>query len=224
MLLPSNNARKPVFRFAVVVGAALMLGACLPSLTPDPPESLLTLEPLVTAPAGQSFETDSDNSTPTIAVYTPSTPAKLDVLRIPVAVNDFEIAYLQDAVWVEKPSRLFRRLLGETLRAKGTALVLDGDENPVVATQRLRGTLLDMGYDAPSSSVVVRFDAVRIGADGVTQTRRFEARESGILPETAAIGPALNRTANSVAGQVVEWLEGASITPDAPPIMDESSN
>lgn len=221
MVQSSDIVGKCVFRASILAGAVLALGGCSLNLTPEPPESLLTLEPVVSVPAGESVLTGSESGVPTIAVYTPSTPAKLDVLRIPVAVNDFEIAYLQDAVWVEKPSRLFRRLLGETLRARGTAMVLDGDENPVIPAQRLRGTLLDMGYDAPSSSVVVRFDAVRTYADGAVETRRFEARESGIAPETLAIGPALNRAANIVANDVAAWMVNESIRPSAPPVMEE---
>lgn len=202
--------------------AAFALGGCSLSLTPEPPERLLTLESTASAPVGSSAQTGGDGGAPTVAIYTPTTPAKLDVLRVPVAVSETEIAYLQEAFWVEKPSRLFRRLLGETLRAQGTVLVLDGDENPVIASQRLRGTLLDMGYDAQTSSVVVRFDAVRSSASGkVLETRRFEARESAILPEVAAIAPALNRAANVVAGDVAEWMSRAPIEPSAPPIMDE---
>lgn len=199
--------------------AALSLGGCLPSLTPDPPESLLTLQSLNVAPAGTSLQTGTAGGAPTLAVYTPSTPAKLDVLRVPVSVNETEIAYLQDTVWVEKPSRLFRRLLAETLRAKGTAFIVDGDSNPVLPDRRLTGSLLDLGYDAPTSTVVARFDAVRSTAVGeVVETRRFEAVETGIAPEAELIGPALNRVANTVANDVADWMAGA---PAVPPIMRE---
>ena len=138
------------------------------------------------------------------------TPAKLDVTRVPVDITDTEIAYLQDAFWVEKPARLFRRLLGETLRARGGLLVLDSDDLPLLAAQSLRGTLVEMGYDAGSSSVMIRFDAIRTMEDGTVMSRRFEASESGVLPEAGSVGPALNRAANTLAGEVADWMaEGA---------------
>ncbi len=197
---------------------ALALSACVSFGGVEPPESLLTLNSTAVAPAGTSASTGVSEDDGAIAVLTPETPAKLNVLRVPVTVSETEIAYLQEAVWVEKPARLFRRLLGETLRARGTALVLDRDDTPKLAAQTLRGTLFDLGYDAQSSSVVVRFDAIRTSAAGVVETRRFEASESGVLPETAFVGPALNRAANTVAGEVADWMARAPIQPSAPPI------
>lgn len=180
----------------------LALSGCI-SLGGDPPASLLTLSPAATAPAGPGMGTAG--AQPAIAVLAIDTPAKLDVLRVPVAVTDTEIAYLQEAYWVEKPARLFRRLVGETIRARGQALVIDGDTATTLATVTLRGTLIDMGYDAATSSAVVRFDAVRTDGEGKVTTRRFEARESGVLPEARAVGAALNAAANRVAGEVADW-------------------
>ena len=69
---------------------------------------------------------------------------------------------------------------------------------------RLGGRLLDMGYDAGSQSVVVRFDAIR-SAGGTLSTKRFESVIPGIAAEPEQIGPALNRAANQVAAQVADW-------------------
>jgi cholesterol transport system auxiliary component len=87
--------------------------------------------------------------------------------------------------------------------------VIDNDDTPILADVTLRGTLLEMGYDARSSSVVVRFDAVRTMAGGTAVSRRFEARESGVAPEAAAVGPALNRAANTVAEDIAVWIAAA---------------
>ena len=197
------NKRMPML---AVAAASLALAGCVSFGAGEPPESLLTLTSTATAPAGSGAVTGSEGDAGAIKVLTPETPAKLDVVRVPVQVSDTNVAYLQEAVWIEKPSRLFRRLLGETLRTRGAALVLDTDDTPVLATQTLRGTLLDMTYDAPTSSVIVRFDAVRTTDDGKPESRSFEARESGILPEAVDVGPALNRAANTVAGEVAEWM------------------
>jgi cholesterol transport system auxiliary component len=187
-----------------LLALALALPGCI-SLGGPPPASLLTLSAATPAPAGSGAAAAANR--PVIAVLALDTPAKLDVLRVPVTVSPTELAYLQEAFWVEKPARLFRHLLGETLRARSgdKALVLDGDETVALATTSLRGTLIDMGYDAPSSSVVVRFDAIRVDKEGNAMTRRFEARESGVPAEARAVGAALNRAANSVAGDVAVW-------------------
>jgi cholesterol transport system auxiliary component len=181
----------------------LVLPGCI-SLGGEPPESLLTLSPEASVPTGPGAGSSTER--PVIAVLTIDTPAKLDVLRVPVAVSDTELAYLQEAFWVEKPARLFRRLVGETIRARGQAMVVDGDNTATLATVTLRGTLIDMGYDAASASAVVRFDAVRIDDQGKVATRRFEARESGVVAESRAVGAALNVAANRVAAEVADWV------------------
>ena len=182
---------------------ALALPGCI-SLGGEPPESLLTLSPAARAPAGPGVAADANR--PVIAVLPFDTPAKLDVLRVPVAVSDTELAYLQEAFWVEKPARLFRQLVGETIRAKGAAMVVDGNEIASMPTVTLQGTLLDMGFDAATSEAVVRFDAVRIAKDGAVATRRFEAREGGVTPDARSVGAGLNAAANKVAADVAEWV------------------
>ncbi|MEO0698392.1 MAG: ABC-type transport auxiliary lipoprotein family protein [Pseudomonadota bacterium] len=183
------------------------------SLGAEVPESLLTLTPTSTAPVGASAEAGGERMAQAIAVLTPEVPAKLDVLRVPVNVSDTEVAYLQEAFWVEKPARLFRRVLGESLRAQGgitlgetAPLVLDSDDTPLRAGTFLRGTLSELSYDAQTGAVVVRYDAIRSDAKGNATTRRFEARESGVEADASAIGPALNRAANTVADEVAQWM------------------
>ncbi|MGB3711323.1 MAG: ABC-type transport auxiliary lipoprotein family protein [Erythrobacter sp.] len=196
--------RNAEFSGRMAMGAAVLLGlaGCI-SIGGETPESLITLTPV--DPVNQSV-TPTSGTAGAIAVLTPETAAMLDVTRVPVQVNDTKIAYLTEAFWVEKPARLFRRLLGETLRRRGDVLILDNDDVTQLATQYVRGSLLDMTYDAPSSSVVVRFDAMRTDEEGEVVTRRFEARESGVLPEAEFVGPALNRAANQVAGDVADWV------------------
>ena len=211
-------------RTSAVGIAALALSGCVSFGATAPPDSLLTLNATAVAPAGSSASTGVSEEDGAIAVLTPETPAKLNVLRVPVTVSATEIAYLQEAVWVEKPARLFRRMLGETLRARGNTLVLDSDDTPKLASQTLRGTLYDLGYDAQTSSVIVRYDAIRTSAAGVVESRRFEASESGVLPDATSVGPALNRVANTVAGEVADWMARAPIAPiqpTAPPIAAE---
>ena len=167
---------------------ALTLAGCV-SLSPDPPESLLTLTPTRAAPAGA---TTAGEAATALAVIVPDTDQRLNVVRVPVQTSDSTLAYLQDAVWVEKPARLFQQLLSETIRAGGSRLVVaEGD----------------LGYDAATGSVVVRYDAVLQTPDGRVQSRRFESRVPGVEPEAGAVGPALNDAANQVAGEVADWVD-----------------
>ncbi|KPP88100.1 ABC-type transport auxiliary lipoprotein family protein [Erythrobacter sp. HL-111] len=205
MLRPLSPARPPLLA-AAAAALVLALAGCVSLGGGEPPESLLTLHSTASAPEGAGARAGAGAGAGAILVMTPEAPAKLDVLRVPVAVSETEIAYLREAYWVEKPARLFRRLLGETLRTRTDALVIDSDDTPTEPRVKLRGTLIDMGYDASARAAVVRFDAVRTDIDGGAVSRRFEAIESGVEAEAAAVGPALNRAANRVAADIADWV------------------
>lgn len=191
-------------RVAGAAGLALALAGCL-SLGSEPPPSLLTLSADATVPSGAVVQ---GNVAGAIAVLEPGAPQSINVTRVPVQVNDAEIAYLQDAVWVEKPARLFQRLLAETIRARTGRLVIDAETASLGAATRLQGSLGAFGYDARTSSVVVRYDAVRTGAGDSVETRRFEAVVPGVPAEAGPVGRALNEAANRVAGEVAAWVSG----------------
>lgn len=191
-------------KVASTAGLALALAGCL-SLGSEPPPSLLTLSADATAPGGGVVQ---GNVASAIAVLEPGAPQSINLTRVPVQVNDAEIAYLQDAVWVEKPARLFQRLLAETIRARTGRLVIDAETASLGAATRLQGSLGAFGYDARTSSVVVRYDAVRTGAGDSVETRRFEAVVPGVPAEATPVGRALNEAANRVAGEVAAWVSG----------------
>lgn len=196
-----------LLRIGTAIVLPLILSACV-SLGGGSggkgPASLLTLTPVASAPAGSMA---SATAAQAIMVMEPETDAHLAVLRIPVQVDDASIAYLQGATWAERPARLFRGLLAETLRAKTGRLVVEDSQSSVPVTgTRLSGRLITMGYDARSRSVVVRYDAMKTGPKGELLTKRFENVVPGVAPLAADVGPALNRAANDVARQVAEWL------------------
>jgi cholesterol transport system auxiliary component len=190
-------------------GATLLALAALASLSgcisfgADAPDQLLTLTPATSLPAGSAREGDL---TTALAIQAPSVAQRLNVTRIPVTTSDSTLAYLPDAVWVEKPAQLFRNVLAETIRARGSRLVVDGAALEYGAATQLMGELVEMGYDAPRSSVVVRYDAVLTLPDGTVRTQRFEHSISGVLPEANAVSAALNTAANRVAGEVADWV------------------
>ena len=181
---------------------AIPLAGCL-SLGADPPPSLLTLTAASAAPAGA---TTTGQAASALAVLQPNTEQRLNVTRVPVQTSDSTLAYLKDAVWVEKPARLFQNLVVETIRAKGNRLVVREGDLGYTAVTTLSGQLLDMGYDTATGSVVVRYDGVLQQPGGEVRTRRFESRVAGVAADAAAVGPALNQAANQVAAEVAEWV------------------
>ena len=183
------------------VAMAMPLAGCI-SLGGETPEQLLTLTPARSAPAG--FATTGPANV-ALAVLEPSTSQRLNVNRVPVQTSDSSLAYLQDAVWVEKPARLFQNLVAETIRARGNRLVIREGDLGQSAVTSLSGQLLDMGYDVASGSVVVRYDGVLQTPDGQVRTRRFESRVPAAA-DAISVAPALNQAANQVADEVAEWV------------------
>jgi cholesterol transport system auxiliary component len=189
-------------KIASALSASLLLAGCI-SFGAKPPESLLSLTPARSVAPGTAINGDVAQA---IAVLVPDAPARLDVTRVPVQVDDTQVAYVKDAVWVDKPARLFRRLLGETIRAKTGRLVIDNDDAALTPKNQLRGTLVDFGYDARTSSVVVTYDAIRDVNGTQVMTRRFSATVPGVVAEAAPVGAALNLAANQVANEVADWV------------------
>lgn len=193
---------KPVFGALL---PALVLTACVSiGGGGEAPDQLLTLTSASNAPAGTTAEGDMSTA---LSVTELSVPQYLNVARIPVQVNGSSLAYLQDAFWVEKPARLFQRVLSETIRAGGTRMVLSGGELEYAAQTQLGGELAAMDYNPTSRSVIVRYDAVLRLPDGNVRTQRFESEVTGIAPDALSVGPAMNRAANDVATQVAAWVE-----------------
>lgn len=201
----TSTRSKPLRKAAAIAALALLsgaLGGCL-GLGGKAPKTMIALSAEATAPAGAL---GSGKLADAIVVLDPQTDQRIDVQRIPVQVDDSRIAYMQDIAWVERPARQFRHLLAETIRAKGSRLVMEEVDELTGAKLRLGGRLVDMGYDARSQSVIVRFDAMREDAAGNVASRRFEASVPGVAPKPGQVAPALNRAANEVARQVANWV------------------
>ena len=194
-------AKAPFRAFAL--GAALFaLSGCI-SFGAKAPESLLTLTADTSAAAGSGA---SGTAASALAMSDFEAPQKLDVTRVPVQVSGSEVAYVKDAVWVEKPARLLRRLIAETVRARSGRLVIDGDDPGALADTRVSGTLREFGFDARTSEVVLVLDAALLGGDSRVTTKRFEARVPGVVAEAGPVGIALNEAANRVAVEVADWV------------------
>lgn len=214
-------------RTATALAAALALSGCFGLGGGKPPAQLYTLSPDATAPAGSGAQASATASTPVtvaaaglattitqptapqvIVVSEPTAARSLSVNRMPVQLDPTRIVYLKDAVWAEHPTALFRNLLIETLRRDDHRIVLADDDPAARGGLRLSGQLLAMGYDAPSHSVAVRFEALRSTAKGQFTSQRFEASVPDVAPNGNAVAAALNVAANQVAHQVAAWMVG----------------
>lgn len=196
------NGGRMIKRVIAAGGAVLLLSGCL-SLGGKSPPTLFTLGAERGAAAGAST---TGKVADALVVAEPEVDRRLGVQRVAVQVDASNVAYLKDAMWVERPSRLFRALLAETLRAKSGRLVFEDDQPLARGARRLSGRLIDMGYDARAQAAVVRFEAVRDLGNGEVSVRRFEAVEGGVSAKPESVGPALNRAANKVAAEVADWM------------------
>ena len=206
-----NTAASPLARMSrmsrpwLATGAVLALLSGCVSLGGKAPPQLLTLTSDA-APAAGSMA--SASVADAIIVDVPTVERTLDQVRVPVQVSDSAIAYVQDAVWADKPARLFRTVLAETLAAKSGRLVLDQVETGSERSTMLSGQLQRFGYDEGKRAVVVQYDAVIRTPGGPLRKQRFEASEPIGTVDAVSVGAALNRAANTVAVQVAAWAVG----------------
>jgi len=197
-IMPSTKRAAAALLLIAALGAGL--GGCV-SIGAKPPGTFLSL----TSEAAPAPGTGSSGTlAEATVVLEPGAAAAVSVLRIPVQIDAANVAYIKGAQWVERPSRAFQHLVADTLRARGKGLVVETDRN--TTGTRIGGQLLAMGFDAQTRSAVVRFDAMKWLPGGRIETRRFESIVAGASPEPAEIGPALNRAANKVAGEIADWV------------------
>ena len=192
--------KTPIASILLSLGVTVALAGCV-SLGPKVPETLLSLRATSSPTAGVI---SSGTSATALVVLEPSADPRLAVTRVLVQIDDANVAYLKNTMWVERPSRLFPRLLAETIRAKGNRLVIEND--PGASGIQLSGRLLEIGYDVRTRSAIVRYDAIKNAGGGHIETRRFESVVPVVAAEAQYVGPALNEAANTVAQAVADWV------------------
>ena len=197
---------KNVFRLTLATAGAVTLSACVSLGAADPPPFLLSLTANESPAAGSQRNGIIGES---IVVQLPMTPRKLAALRVPVQVSNSRISYLKDAVWVDKPNRLFQKLLIETLSAKSGKLILNEVDAGGKAGLRIAGELINFGLDGDRNTAVVTYDAVKLRTGQPAEKKRFEAKVpiSQALP--GPVGSGLNEAANIVALEVATWVGGS---------------
>ena len=180
--------------------AALALTGC--GLGGKTPDVLLNLTPAVAIPPQSGSTSSAENA---ITVVRPTVPQALKTTRVPVTTG-LQVAYLEEAFWVDTPDNLFRRLLSETIGARTGRVVLDPLQFSFNPGNRLTGQLHNFGLDSTTMQAVVTYDAALARGADTVMTRRFEARVPVTAADRASVAPALNTAANQVAAQVADWI------------------
>lgn len=180
-----------------------VLGACVSFGGAEPPPFLLSLTSDIQVDAGAVRAGPQAGA---LVVQLPSTPQKLNNVRVPVQTSTTGIAYLKEATWIDKPARLFQGLLTETIAAKNNRLVLTAVQAQGKADTYLSGELVNFGLDGPSLTVTVTYDAVKMREGEPVEKRRFEASETVFAAEANPVGEALNSAANKVVLEVADWV------------------
>jgi len=199
-------AIRPMFlKMAAPILLATSVASCI-SLGSDPPPQLLTLTSDQQTASGTQV---ASNIAEAIVVEAPNAEHAIDTTRIPVQINDSSIAYVENAFWADKPARLFRSILAETIAAQTGRLVLDQVDSGGQRGMIVSGSLLKFGYDAGLQSAVVRYDAIVRVPGQPLRKHRFEAEQSVFKVEATEVGAALNVAANKVANDVAIWIKGS---------------
>ena len=190
-------------RLALIFATILMLPSCV-SFGGKAPANMLLLSADHRVSSGTSVK---GNAADALIVIEPSVPQKLNTNRVAVQVGISNVAYIKDACWSDKPARLMRSLLAETISAKTGNLVLSEGDIGVRASRALSGTLVEFGVDSSSNEAIVVFDALLTQNGKPLEKRRFEARVAAMDINAEPAGVALNKAANQVAVAISDWLQ-----------------
>jgi len=197
-----------LLRSIAPIAIAAALGGCsLSGLLGGgkPPATLLTLTPEAPDP-GAITRSASAGQAVTVAV--PTIPKEIRTVRIPVQISPTDVQYVANAQWIDTPDRLFQDLVAETIRRTTGRVVLNPDQAALDPGLVVSGELQRFGYDAQTGQAIVIYDG-SLSTEGGTrvEARRFTATAPAD-GTGATVGPALNRAANQVAGEVARWIGG----------------
>ncbi len=189
--------------FPIALSLLMVTNACVSLGNTQAPPEFLVLTAQISSNADFA---NSSNAEDTVVVLIPNVPKRIDTNRIPVQINDSSIAYIQGAYWADKPARLMQELIAETITATSGKLVLDVAQSNGLSKNKISGTLSRFGIDEKQSAAIVRYDAIKLNADGTIARRRFEARRNLSKIEAVQAGEALNEAANEVAIAIADWV------------------
>lgn len=197
-------------RLLLRTGTALALAAAIGGCSLSglmgggkPPTTLVTLTPEAAEPGQIARSAVAGQA---VTIESPTVPRELGTVRVPVQVTPTDVQYVANLQLVDTPAKMFGNLVAETVRRTTNRVVIDPSQTAFDPGLLVSGELHRFGYDASSGQVVVTYDGALSTAGGNRiETRRFSATAPSD-GTAASVGPALNRAANQVAGQVAAWI------------------
>lgn len=196
---------KRTSQWTILAAAIFILPSCV-SFGGKAPANMLLLTAEQRVADGASVK---GNAADALVVIEPAVPQKLNTNRVAVQVGASNVAYIKDAFWADKPARLMRSLLAETIAARSGKLVLSEGEVAARPNWMLSGTLVEFGMDAGSNEAIVVFDALLSRSGQPLEKRRFEARAVSADMKGGSAGVALNKAANQVVKDISDWLKAS---------------
>lgn len=195
-----------LLKAGTALALALAVGGCsLSGLMGGgkPPTTLVTLTSEAAEP-GQIARSAAAGQA--VTIQTPTVPRELGTVRVPVQVTPTDVQYVANLQLVDTPAKMFGSLVAETVRRTTNRVVLDPSQTSLDPGLVVAGELRRFGYDASTGQAVVTYDGALSTAGGNRiETRRFTATAPAD-GTAASVGPALNRAANQVAGEVAAWI------------------
>lgn len=148
---------------------------------------------------------------PTVRVEELDAAAELANSRMAVRVGTQEVRYVTGGIWTDRPARLLRALLADTLQQRSTGLVLSAAQADITPAYRLTGRLIAFQAEAPggvATHIKISTEQLLIIAKTgtVLASRRFDAREASHSDRPADLADAANTAANSIAAQTADWV------------------
>jgi cholesterol transport system auxiliary component len=148
---------------------------------------------------------------PAIRIEDFETSADIASTRIAVRVGAQEVRYVSGGIWTDKPARLMRALLADTVRQHSSGLVLSAAQADITPAYRLTGRLIAFQAEAANgvaTHMIISTEQLLIIAKTgtVLASRRFEAREASRSDRPADLADAANTAANIIAAQTTDWL------------------
>ena len=119
---------RPLISAALVPVLAGLLAGCVSFGGGKAPDTLFTLTASRSAAAGAAVSGKAESA---LVVFDPDVDRALAVQRDAVSVDPANVAYLKNALWAERPSRLFGSLLAETRRFEHRVVVRKPDPERV---------------------------------------------------------------------------------------------
>ena len=95
---------RPLISAALVPVLAGLLAGCVSFGGGKAPDTLFTLTASRSAAAGAAVSGKAESA---LVVFDPDVDRALAVQRVAVSVDPANVAYLKNALWAERPSRLF---------------------------------------------------------------------------------------------------------------------